>query len=61
MPKRFSVGEIWKGPTGGIWLVKHLTSDGDVVLRNLGDRPNHLRRINQVPKGWALFSAPEAP
>ena len=60
MPKRFTVGEIWKGPCGGLWRVTHLTSDGDVLLRKLSSRNSTIRRVNEVPKQWTLLSAPSS-
>lgn len=54
---RFRVGEIWEGPSGGIWHVTHLTSDGFVQMRSDSEHMRTLIRSSVVPRNWTRLSA----
>ena len=47
--RQLRVGETWRGPTGGIWRVTHVTSDGDAILQAIAGRPRTIRRSSTLP------------
>lgn len=48
----FEVGEIWQGPTGGLWRVTHRTTDDQAELRALTGRMRTLRKLARASRGW---------